>query len=114
MKQTFFKLQRILIGPDQMRNQILVRRRIIQNFNMIGGLNEELGGRARAQQGRENKKEPGGFPQDSCRNEKRSQTPLLRLHSGRQLRAEVRRGAVDHRILKRRLHHESLEIGIAH
>ena len=59
------KAERVLIGPDEMGYQVLMRRAVVENLNMLGGLDEDARMR-RAEDRRAKKQEsrsiaPGSF-----------------------------------------------------
>jgi hypothetical protein len=41
VKQITFEVQRVLIGPDEMGYQVFMRRAVVENLNMLGGLDED-------------------------------------------------------------------------
>ena len=43
VKQIVLEIERVFIGPDEMSDQVLVRRAVVQNFDVRGGLDEDFG-----------------------------------------------------------------------
>ncbi len=43
VKLVALEIERVLVGADQVRDQVFVRRAVIENFDVLGGLDEDLG-----------------------------------------------------------------------
>jgi hypothetical protein len=75
------KVQGVLVGPDQVPDEILVRWAVIQNFDVLRGLDENLG-RASLTEGSKKKKESRKPAQDSLVNNRYRFSQVLQF-SGR-------------------------------
>jgi hypothetical protein len=51
MEKAVLKMQSIFVGSDEMSDQVLVSGAVVENFDMRGGLDEDLG-MARGERGR--------------------------------------------------------------
>jgi hypothetical protein len=43
MEQIIFEVESVFVGTDEMGDQVFVRRTVIENFDVGGGLEEDFG-----------------------------------------------------------------------
>lgn len=72
MKLVPFEVQRVLVPANQVRDQVLVRGAVVENLNVLGGLDKELRKPGRGKRGtkknesRETTRDSISFPPTCC------------------------------------------------